>query len=351
MAPSYPLTLLAVGLATVAGCDWQWGRFRPTSGDDAGLDGSADGDADRPSCAEAGGLPCGAGTTCLQATFAGADGADCCPEARCLDPATRAYAEAPRAPAPIAVDGAAEDWSGAAWLEARRPALAGRPGGSSLADLSASVAFFWDEGALYLFVVVTDDVVMAPDPCIGVVGLDEETCGSSPPFQPWRDDCVEIFLDLDPLDTVAGRVGDDEVHLFLTQLGEVAANDRTLDGWTATAAAVVRSPGWAVEASVRWPTPLPVAGEVIGFEILVDDNDENEQPVGEPNTREDVLAWSNDRFETGLTPAEDLRLVGLVRLAEALSGGVPSCPTDATFPCAGACVPCGYPGCTDPRCE
>ena len=176
-----------------------------------------------------------------------------------------------RAPSAPVIDGILDDvWTGSSATISITNVPTGAPV-SGPTDLSAMAFALWDQDALYVYVDVLDDVLIANES-----GQDV-----------WRDDAVEVFLDGDngkepsayDENDAQFTVGYDNTLLTGRQ-GREGMGDGVQFASTAT------SGGYAVELLVPWASLQldPVVGAQIGFEVQVNDDDDGDD-------RDSKLTW------------------------------------------------------------
>ncbi|GAA3796784.1 endo-1,4-beta-xylanase [Sphaerisporangium flaviroseum] len=162
-----------------------------------------------------------------------------------LTPAVR-HAAAPKG-TPV-VDGVAE----AAWAKAPEIRTATWIQGTTGA--TAKVRALWDAGRLYVLARVTDPQ------------LSEES------QNPWEQDSVEIFVD--PGNGKTKGYDDDDGQYRVSFSGRQSVGG-TFDAFAIkdnlTSAAKVVPGGYVVEASIKLPTISPARGDLLGFDIQVND--------------------------------------------------------------------------------
>ncbi|HZO89573.1 MAG TPA: sugar-binding protein [Chthonomonadaceae bacterium] len=172
------------------------------------------------------------------------------------------------------IDGDLREWADADPIGMGRPDQAHGKEWRGPADVSAYAYAKWDEKYFYLACAVTDDVPFQPYPAAEL----------------WRGDSVQFALSADrsaPSDRVGYGPGDHEFGLALlngTQpiLYRFAGPPRTAPGPVARGVVVARRLGTRTyyEAAIPWSelapaTPQP--GTVLGFSIVVNDNDGQER--------------------------------------------------------------------------
>lgn len=314
---------------------------RGDSGDDANVDPrpSDDGAAGDPctadccplppvevstSCADSGGVECATDEICLKRPFVATDVTDCCPAGNCFLATCRLQAEAPLNPSGVTLDGNITDWEGVPRHRVTKVVRGAAP--SSAADFNPWFALQWDNAGLYVLAEVTDDVLVPSD------GPDD-----------WEDDTIEVNVDMHPHDPQQALSTDNsECQMVLSQDNSI--REFMPRNWNAQAHfATVGASSWRYEFFLPWPSafPTPVGGDVIGFDLAVDDDDGE----GGDQDRECQLAWNDP---TGHVH-DDARHFGIVRLrADGCQSALPRCGDDTCAAAAEACR--SFPG-TIPWCE
>ncbi len=169
-------------------------------------------------------------------------------------------------------------------------------------DVSARFAVAWDENALYLAAVVTDDVFAHTESASG--------------FNLFRGDALELLLDRDLYDDFTSRVlNGDDYHIGLSpgigQPGNAPEAYRwfpqalrgSLPQVVVAARATGQAGGYVVEAAIPWDVlgGPPQAGAYLGFALRVSDNDLPEQTVQQsmvanvapPHVYNNPITWGN----------------------------------------------------------
>ncbi|HSA23014.1 MAG TPA: sugar-binding protein [Myxococcota bacterium] len=197
------------------------------------------------------------------------DGKDCDPAGRCLegylcDPsawsclahAGRLLAEAALAAGKVEIDADREEWDGVQRLPLTKLGWGTAP--ESAADFACAFGALWDRRGLYLLVECQDEAHPAPDS-----GADLH-----------EDDCVEVFLDLDP-STRQSAYARDSNQLLVTAAAELQEYPAHPWGWSGSAAHRAEGGAWWLELRLDWPDdlPPPEAGALLGFDLAADDDD------------------------------------------------------------------------------
>jgi hypothetical protein len=236
-----------------------------------------------PSCASLAGRACSGTEICRAQTVATTDVADCCTD-DCIDPTGRMIVDAPRATAPIVVDGAIGDWTGAT----RYPiALASVGGMAAATDLSGSFSVAWDDSNLYLLIEVNDTTLRPVE-----TGL------------PWQDDSIEIYIDMDAR-SIDMSWDADEMWCYVNQNNTTTIGTSSMALFPTVISFATRTGGWRFELAVDWPAAVP-SGLVVGFDVAVNDDD---GPAGA--SRSNQIFWNDGSGQL----YRDASLVGLLRLA------------------------------------
>ena len=133
---------------------------------------------------------------------------------------------------------------------------------SSAVDLSATFALSREENALLIKVYVKDN----------------KTGDFTRPDSPWEEDCIELFLDMNPLQ--AGDINYPEKYADTTYQIAVSPNRKTesnvyckklLNGLTVKPAIKKNPDGYETDIRVEFAEPLD--DKSIGFELAIDDSD------------------------------------------------------------------------------
>lgn len=148
---------------------------------------------------------------------------------------------------------------------------------------TAKVRTLWDDHRLYVLAEVTDSLVTKRS------------------ANAWEQDSVEIFIDQNNART-ASYDGDDGQYRVNFD-NEPSVNPGSL-GANLTSAAKRTPTGYIVEAAVDWVGTPPKAGSLIGFDVQVN-NDENDDGV-----RDSVAIWNDTSDRTW----QNLSNIGLLTL-------------------------------------
>ncbi len=181
---------------------------------------------------------------------------------------------APRAAAPLIIDGDAADWAGLPIYSSPHLVFTSDAWDGS-DDLAASWQVSWDDNALYFVADVVDDIHA------------QNQTGN----QTFRGDSVELQIDASRAGDYGPSVSPDDYQITLSP-GDFAgippsafrfqgtSGGQMLDAATPHSIIVSASPtgsGYAIEAAIPWRdlglTPTPAPGLVIGLAVNVSDND------------------------------------------------------------------------------
>jgi hypothetical protein len=149
---------------------------------------------------------------------------------------------------------------------------------SSPNDLSAECRAMWDQDNLYMFIDVTDDK------------LENYT-------KDWyMDDCIEIFIDADNSKSEKFGENDYQYHFDWDRTNPQMDEDEHHKTQGVEFAMVTTEKGYRTEIKFPWSTlgTKPLAGEVIGFEVMVNDDDSGQRTKIGWRGKKDV-ASSNPR--------------------------------------------------------
>jgi len=192
-------------------------------------------------------------------------------------------AEGPRAAAaaqgtPV-IDGTVDDaWSGAEAIATDRW-VAGTDGST------AEVRTLWDGSRLYVLAEVTD------------ASLSKRSANV------WEQDSLEIFIDQNHARTAAYDADDGQYRINFDN--EASVSPGTLSGNLLSATRLTDT-GYVVEASIAWVGEPPEAGSLIGFDVQVN-NDGNDDGV-----RDSIAIWNDRTGNSWSTMAG----IGLLELTE-----------------------------------
>ncbi|WP_372662530.1 endo-1,4-beta-xylanase [Cohnella sp.] len=137
---------------------------------------------------------------------------------------------------------------------------------TGISGSTARVRTLWDEGHLYVLAVVTDSKL------------------TNKSANAWEQDSVEIFIDTNNAKTTAYEPDDGQYRINFDN--EPSVNPELLKG-NLVSAVKRTDTGYIVEASIAWPGTPPKAGDMIGFDVQVN-NDEDGDGV-----RDSVAIWSD----------------------------------------------------------
>lgn len=192
----------------------------------------------------------------------------------------------------LTIDGAIDDlWNEAAVSPIDRT-VDDVPAPDDASDLQAQWRAAWDDTNLYILIEVTDDVVNDNNESGDAYGV--------------NDDSPEVYLDVDNAGNTSSESGpancfydDNDVQLIfedgITYLGYCNDSDATggNDVPGITVAEVSTANGYRVEASIPWTAVgnvTPVAGDVIGIDVHINDDDDG-------SGRDHKLTWNDDGTE------------------------------------------------------
>jgi hypothetical protein len=195
-------------------------------------------------------------------------------------------AEANHAAATLAIDGDPSDWQ-----SAKRYPIKNLTAGTATdgTNFSGQFAVQWDETFFYVLIEITDNVIKVD----GSVN------------DPWNDDTVEMFLDVDPSSTK--QAYDPAVdQIFVTANGNILEHPAHKRGWKAQATLLKPTGGWRAEVAIEWPLGTPTPNSVLGLDVAIDDDD----AAGGDLIRERQLTWNDTTGNDFQNPG----LFGLVRL-------------------------------------
>ena len=150
---------------------------------------------------------------------------------------------------------------------------------------TASVRTLWDAGRLYVLAEVTDAALTKRSANV------------------WEQDSVEIFVDQNHARTANYDADDGQYRINFDN--EPSVSPGSLSGNLVSAAKRTEN-GYVVEASIAWTGGAPEAGAVIGFDVQVND-DANDDGV-----RDSVAIWND---VSGLSWS-NLTVIGVLQLGE-----------------------------------
>ncbi|WP_435164394.1 endo-1,4-beta-xylanase [Paenibacillus glycanilyticus] len=150
---------------------------------------------------------------------------------------------------------------------------------------TAKVRTLWDEGHLYVLAEVTDALLSKKSPNV------------------WEQDSVEIFVDQNQAATASYQADDGQYRINFDN--EQSVNPGSLSG-NLVSAVKRTADGYLVEASIKWNGTPPAAGDIIGYDVQVNNDEDGD------GDRDSVAIW-NDR--TGLSYTNTSGF-GLLKLSE-----------------------------------
>ncbi|MCK9861450.1 endo-1,4-beta-xylanase [Paenibacillus sp. ATY16] len=136
---------------------------------------------------------------------------------------------------------------------------------------TAKVRTLWDEGHLYILAEVKDALLSKKSP------------------NAWEQDSVEIFVDQNQAATASYQADDGQYRINFDN--EQSVNPGSLSG-NLVSAVKRTADGYLVEASIKWNGTPPAAGDIIGYDVQVNNDEDGD------GDRDSVAIW-NDR--TGLS--------------------------------------------------
>jgi len=131
---------------------------------------------------------------------------------------------------------------------------------------TAKVRTLWDDGYIYVLAEVTDKLLTKKSANV------------------WEQDSAEIFIDQNNGKTSTYEADDGQYRINFDN--EASVNPGTLAGNLVSAVQKTKD-GYIVEASIAWTGTAPKAGDIIGFDFQVN-NDENDDGV-----RDSVAIWND----------------------------------------------------------
>ncbi|MGO4374406.1 sugar-binding protein, partial [Paenibacillus sp. MCAF20] len=150
---------------------------------------------------------------------------------------------------------------------------------------TAKVRTLWDGSRLYIVAEVTDS------------NLTKRSANV------WEQDSVEIFLDQNDARTNPYDADDGQYRINFDN--EQSVSPGSSSGRLVSAAKLTAN-GYIVEASIAWTGTAPAAGSLIGFDVQVN-NDQNDDGV-----RDSIAIWNDT---TGMT-WQNLSEIGLLELTK-----------------------------------
>lgn len=199
-------------------------------------------------------------------------------------------------PVTITLDGNLADWAGVEFIFV--PHDKGTAAAPDDADASLEFAAVADDNWLYVVIDIKDDTIIS---------------GES---DTWEDDSVEIYIDANHARAETYEDDDAQITIGAGSIGQpvdspvITGSSGVADIGT-QAAVVTTAGGWIVEAAIpltcgKWSIN-PAAGNVIGFNIHFNDDDDN-------GSRDHKLIWSDldvdDASWNNPTRFADLTFIG-----------------------------------------
>jgi endo-1,4-beta-xylanase len=148
----------------------------------------------------------------------------------------------------------------------------------SIGEKAATAKFqvLWDSSYLYVLATVTDKALSAAN------------------ANPWEQDSVEVFLDQLNSKTPSYQKEDGQYRISYKNVITVAGN---ADPKTMKTAATVTSDGYIVEIAIPFTVVMPKAGDKIGFDFQVNDDDGSGKRTG-------IRTWNDPTNTDYLNPAK-----------------------------------------------
>ncbi|MFC5529480.1 endo-1,4-beta-xylanase [Cohnella yongneupensis] len=137
---------------------------------------------------------------------------------------------------------------------------------TGLSGSTARVRTLWDDGHLYVLAAVTDSKL------------------SNKSANAWEQDSIEIFIDPNNAKTTAFEPDDGQYRISFDN--EPSVNPESLKG-NLVSAVKRTDTGYIVEASIAWPGTAPIAGDSIGFDVQVNNDEDGD------GARDSVAIWSD----------------------------------------------------------
>ncbi|TFE27507.1 endo-1,4-beta-xylanase [Cohnella luojiensis] len=137
---------------------------------------------------------------------------------------------------------------------------------TGISGSTAHVRTLWDEDHLYVLAVVTDSKL------------------SNKSANAWEQDSVEIFIDSNNAKTTAYESDDGQYRISIDNKQTV--NPESMSG-NLVSAVKRTDTGYIVEASIAWPGTAPKAGDTIGFDVQVNNDEDGD------GLRDSVAIWSD----------------------------------------------------------
>ncbi|MCM3629843.1 endo-1,4-beta-xylanase [Paenibacillus glycanilyticus] len=149
---------------------------------------------------------------------------------------------------------------------------------------TAKVRTLWDAGRLYVLAEVSDKLL------------------SKKSANVWEQDSVELFVDQNQAATAGYQADDGQYRINFDN--EQSVNPGSLSGNLVSAVKHTAN-GYVVEASIKWNGTPPAAGDIIGFDVQVNNDEDGD------GDRDSVAIW-NDRSGLSYTNTSGF---GLLKLA------------------------------------
>jgi endo-1,4-beta-xylanase len=150
---------------------------------------------------------------------------------------------------------------------------------------TAKVRTLWDGSRLYILAEVTDSLLTKRSANV------------------WEQDSVEIFLDQNDARTNPYDADDGQYRINFDN--EQSVSPGSSSGRLVSAAKLTTN-GYIVEASIAWTGPAPSAGSLVGFDVQIN-NDQNDDGI-----RDSIAIWNDT---TGMT-WQNLSEIGLLELTK-----------------------------------
>jgi hypothetical protein len=199
----------------------------------------------------------------------------------------------PEATQTVIIDGVIEtgEWEDAISNSAIDNVVNGTIDGSE--DLVGSVSFKWDATNLYFLFQITDDA-----------RAQDSTDGNPLVINTFDDDSIEVYLDINNTKTgnLNRQAGRYQYRFIPVQDGEIERfpDNLPIDGFQF---ATVGETSYILEIAMPWATlnvQDPKAGDTLGFEIALNDDDDGDERDGqlfwnadEPDDWMDASKWGN----------------------------------------------------------
>jgi endo-1,4-beta-xylanase len=147
----------------------------------------------------------------------------------------------------------------------------------------AKVRTLWDAGRLYVLAEVTDSLLSKQSPNV------------------WEQDSLEIFVDQNKAATASYQADDGQYRINFDN--QQSVNPVALGGNLVSAVKQTAN-GYVVEASIKWNGTPPAAGDIIGFDVQVNNDEDGD------GDRDSVAIW-NDRSGLSYTNTSGFGLLKL----------------------------------------